>query len=117
MQDLTVSIIQTDLVWKDKMANWPSTRNHAWKSLLIARAIENLSFTIGVNRVGVDGTGKNYTGDSAIIDPLGHKVVEAEPSEESVITATLSGSALNEVRKTIPFGNDWDQFEFSNYGF
>jgi len=92
------------------MANWPSTRNHAWKSLLIARAIENLSYTIGVNRIGIDGTGKNYTGDSAIIDALGHKVAVAEASKEEMITASLSGSDLLKVRKTIPFGFDWDEF-------
>jgi predicted amidohydrolase len=92
------------------IANWPSARNHAWKSLLIARAIENLSFAIGVNRTGIDGTGKAYTGDSAVIDPLGHKVAVTEPSEETIITTTLSGSALIEVRKKIPFGDDWDRF-------
>jgi len=93
------------------MANWPSTRNHAWKSLLVARAIENLSYSIGVNRIGIDGTGKDYTGDSAVIDPLGHHVVVAVPSQEAVLTATLSVDLLRDIRKKIPFGMDWDGFE------
>ena len=53
------------------VANWPEARRHAWSSLLIARAIENQSYVIGVNRVGEDGNGINYSGDSVILDYLG----------------------------------------------
>jgi len=96
------------------IANWPSPRNFAWKSLLKARAIENLSYLIGVNRVGIDGTGKNYTGDSAVIKPSGEKITEADPDKETIITVTLSHSELAVYRKKLPFGKDWDTFLISN---
>ena len=56
------------------VANWPSARAYPWKTLLRAHAIENLCFVVGVNRVGSDGNGLHYSGDSAVIDFLGHPV-------------------------------------------
>ena len=53
------------------VANWPAVRRHHWRSLLIARAIENQAYVVGVNRVGTDGSGLDYAGDSMIIDPMG----------------------------------------------
>ena len=53
------------------VANWPANRHHVWKNLLVARAIENQSYCLGVNRIGKDDAGLNYDGDSAFVDPLG----------------------------------------------
>ena len=58
------------------VANWPQRRNHAWKTLLQARAIENQCYVVGVNRVGEDGNGIYYSGDSMIVDPLGEILYE-----------------------------------------
>jgi omega-amidase len=58
------------------VANWPAPRRQPWRTLLRARAIENLSYVIGVNRVGVDGNELPYAGDSAVIDPVGEPLVE-----------------------------------------
>jgi predicted amidohydrolase len=58
------------------VANWPAPRRQPWRTLLRARAIENLAYVIGVNRVGVDGNDLPYAGDSAMIDPVGEPLVE-----------------------------------------
>ncbi len=63
------------------VANWPSARAYPWKTLLRARAIENLSYVVGVNRVGTDGSGLHYSGDSAVIDFLGHAISECTDQE------------------------------------
>src|SRR5688572_29689734 len=70
------------------VANWPSARSHPWKTLLRARAIENLCYVAAVNRVGTDGNGLHYAGDSAVIDFVGHAVSECA-DEEVVVTTTL----------------------------
>lgn len=94
-------------------ANWPEQRNHAWKTLLMARAIENQAYVAGINRVGTDGTGKNYSGDSAVHNALGQPLVIAPAGEEGVYYAELDKPALNELRSTLPFYNDRDHFRFS----
>jgi omega-amidase len=91
------------------VANWPERRNHAWKSLLIARAIENQSFVVGVNRIGEDGTGLYHSGDSMIVDPLGQVLYHQEKVED-VFTYTLEKEKLNEVREKFPFWKDADDF-------
>jgi omega-amidase len=70
------------------VANWPERRNHAWKTLLTARAIENQCYVIGVNRVGEDGNGIAHTGDSMVIDPLGNTLYH-RAGEEDIHTITL----------------------------
>lgn len=87
------------------VANWPKRRNLHWKTLLRARAIENQSYAIGVNRVGEDGKGLIYSGDSAFIDALGD-VVECEQGQETVLVVTASKSVLEDIRKTLPFLRD-----------
>jgi predicted amidohydrolase len=87
------------------VANWPQRRNIHWKTLLRARAIENQCYVIGVNRVGEDGKGLNYSGDSALIDALG-EISECEEGHETVKIVTVSRSALEEVRKALPFLRD-----------
>lgn len=91
------------------VANWPQRRSHAWKTLLCARAIENQSYVMGVNRVGNDGHQVYHSGDSLIIDPMG-EVLYHMPDKEDVFTLTLEKSQLEETRQKLPFLKDADQF-------
>ena len=91
------------------VANWPEKRNHAWKTLLQARAIENQCYVVGVNRVGNDGNDIYYSGDSMIVDPLG-QVIHSSTNEEEVFTYILTLDRLNEVRSRYPFLKDADPF-------
>lgn len=93
------------------VANWPERRNHAWKTLLCARAIENQCYVVGVNRVGRDGNNINHSGNSLVIDPLG-EVLYHMADEEDVFTITLQKEALSEVRTKFPFWKDGDNFSF-----
>jgi len=95
------------------VANWPERRNHAWKSLLIARAIENQCYVIGVNRVGKDGNGIDHSGDSILVDPLG-EVLYTKAHIEEISTQTLSKEKLLEVRTKFPFWKDADDFTILN---
>jgi predicted amidohydrolase len=92
------------------VANWPAARQHAWRTLLRARAIENLSYCIGVNRVGVDGNQLSYAGDSAALDFLGNALVECGAQPQSV-TVTLSAAALAAHRERFPAHLDADNFD------
>ena len=91
------------------IANWPERRSHAWKTLLQARAIENQSYVVGVNRVGVDGNKIAHSGDSMIIDPLGEILYHASATEE-VFTRTLEKEHLTTIRQRFPFWRDSDHF-------
>jgi len=91
------------------VANWPSARAYAWKTLLRARAIENLCFVAAVNRVGVDGNDLHYAGDSAVIDMLGQPQVEIREREQ-VVTTTISAEALKAHRARFPAMLDADAF-------
>jgi omega-amidase len=93
------------------VANWPEARRYPWNQLLIARAIENQCYVAGLNRVGMDGRGNHYTGDSVVIDPKGQPVAIGEPGQEAVIEGTLQGQALEEFREKFPVGRDADDFE------
>ncbi len=92
------------------VANWPSARAYAWRTLLRARAIENLCFVAAVNRVGVDGASLHYAGDSAVIDFLGQPQLEIREREQ-VATTTISAAALAEHRARFPAMLDADAFE------
>jgi omega-amidase len=96
------------------IANWPERRNHHWKSLLPARAIENQCYVIGVNRVGKDGKDIDYSGDSVALTPKGEVISSIEPHEEKTETVTLSWSELEEYRKAFPVGMDADSFEITD---
>jgi len=87
------------------VANWPSKRVEHWKSLLVARAIENQSYVIGVNRVGEDGNGLVYSGESMSVDLLGNRTCVLQ--NESICTTTLSKDSLNSVRNSLPFLKDF----------
>jgi len=97
------------------VANWPERRSHAWKTLLQARAIENQSYVVGVNRVGNDGNDIYHSGDSMIIDPMG-EVLYAKKDEEDVFTITLENEYLQSVREKLPFLKDADGFMIINDG-
>jgi len=93
------------------MANWPSPRHNHWKALLIARAVENQSYCFGVNRMGIDGTGLKYKGDSGLISPGG--LAEFIGENECSKTFEISNSQLQEYRKKFPFLKDLDEFRIS----
>ena len=92
------------------IANWPGKRIMHWNHLLKARAIENLCYVIGLNRVGYDGMGNYFSGDSAVIHPSGKAIVE-ETKKECIIRANLSKDELGEWRKVFQFYKDRDEFE------
>ena len=91
------------------LANWPSARHHVWKNLLAARAIENQAYCLGVNRIGSDGMGLRYLGDSGFVDPKGFPSYLGD--SQRVETFTLSMEDLREFRKKFPFLKDMDKFE------
>jgi predicted amidohydrolase len=91
------------------VANWPDPRHQAWETLLRARAIENLAYVAGVNRIGTDGNGLHYAGGSAIIDYLGNYLT-APGDQPNVSTASLDLSALTAFRRKFPFHVDADEF-------
>ncbi|MEP0263172.1 amidohydrolase [Dokdonia sp.] len=92
------------------VANWPKPRVGAWDALLKARAIENMSYCIGVNRIGLDGNGLEYVGHSAVYNVLGDEIAFAK-AEEKIITATLSKNHIKETRQRLPFLEDKDEFK------
>jgi predicted amidohydrolase len=92
------------------VASWPKTRIAAWDTLLKARAIENMSYTIGVNRLGVDGTNLEYVGHSQIVDYLGNSVLEPQKGE-GVFIAELYKNRLLDTRKKLDFLKDHNQFQ------
>lgn len=91
------------------VANWPETRSHAWKTLLVARAIENQCYVVGVNRVGNDGSGLYYSGNSMIVDPSGNSLY-AKEHDEDIHTTMLDKSVLEHIRINLPFWKDGDHF-------
>ena len=92
------------------VANWPERRVHAWTTLLRARAIENQSYVIGVNRTGDDGNKIPYTGESMAVDPMG-EILYHKNDEEDVFTVTLDKSHLEKTREKFPFWKDADRFK------
>ncbi|MGK9064625.1 amidohydrolase [Stutzerimonas chloritidismutans] len=91
-------------------ANWPAARRSAWNRLLPARAIENLCFVAAVNRVGEDGKGYPYSGDSQVLDYLGDPLLEAGDAD-GVFRITLSAGNLARFRSKFPAYRDGDAFE------
>lgn len=89
------------------VANWPARRAAHWMALLVARAIENQCYVIGVNRVGLDGNGIDYAGDSMIVDPLG-EVLWHRKSKEALETVELDFGFLSTYREDFPAWKDAD---------
>jgi len=88
------------------VASWPTSRVKAWSTLLRARAIENQCYVLGLNRVGSDPQCQ-YPGASALIDPYGETIAEAD-DREAVLTATIDIERLNAFREKFPVLNDRD---------
>ncbi len=91
-------------------ANWPEVRRHHWRSLLIARAIENQAYVVGVNRVG-SGGGLEYVGDSQIVDPLG-EVLASGARTEALLVAEVDPAHVAAVRHRFQFGRDRRTFPY-----
>lgn len=91
------------------VANWPERRSLAWKTLLQARAIENLSYVVGVNRVGKDGKDIIYSGDSSVFGPLGEMIWQ-ESNKPTVKTIILDKQVVVSARQQFPFLSDADKF-------
>ena len=96
------------------VANWPAVRRDVWISLLKARAIENQSFVIGVNRVGRDGMGIDYTGDSMAYDAKGRVIASLPKGKEGTLTVHLSLKELEAFRHKFPVWKDADRFEIKD---
>ncbi len=84
------------------VANWPAKRSHAWKSLLVARAIENQCYTVGLNRTGEDANGIYYSGDSKVVDYAGETLREVN-HDARTITVQLDYNAQLEFRMKYRF--------------
>jgi omega-amidase len=96
------------------VANWPGRRSYAFRQLLIARAIENQCYVIGVNRVGMDGKGIMHQGDSSVIDFKGKHLLEVPPGVEDLETFSLDYESLKEFREGFTVGLDWDEFKIKD---
>jgi len=93
------------------VANWPDRRRHHWRSLLLARAIENQCYVVGVNRCGEDGAGLRYSGDSAVVDFGGKVLHETAEAVEEIFTISISREMLLAYRAGLQFLADSDEFE------
>lgn len=92
------------------VASWPRVRAHAWRSLLVARAIENAAYVCGVNRVGYDNMGLIYNGDTMAIDFKGNTLAKAPDGEEAIVVVELDKLALQSFREKFPVWRDADTF-------
>ncbi|MEI7498974.1 MAG: amidohydrolase [Bacteroidota bacterium] len=95
------------------LANWPACRAHVWKSLLVARAIENQVFVAGVNRIGDDGHSIGHSGDTMAIDAKGNIIAAAAEDKEQLLTVKLSAQDLRLFRESFTLGMDWDHFSIN----
>lgn len=93
------------------VANWPNARMLAWDTLLKARAIENLCYVAGVNRVGVDNNGLVYEGHTAIYNAMGEQTLQTEAAKQGIYSTVLSKSHISDVRDKFRFLQDRDSFE------
>jgi predicted amidohydrolase len=91
-------------------SNWPASRSQVFKSLLIARAIENISFVAGVNRVGKDGDGTAHSGESLIVDLRGRIAAMGETDKSCILSVSLSAKELKDFRRSFDIGPGWDHF-------
>ena len=91
------------------LANFPDSRMIVWNGLLVARAIENQAYIIGVNRIGDDPNGLHYSGESQVVNARGEVISKVEPYQEGVAHCTLSAEKLTHFREKFPLGPDWDK--------
>jgi omega-amidase len=92
------------------VANWPEARANAWKDLLVARAHENQCYVAGVNRIGTDGNGVAYSGDSCIVGPRGERLGSIGPHASGLFTLSLDGQDLVSYREKFRALDDADHF-------
>ena len=92
------------------VANWPKVRIKAWDALLQARAIENMTYCVGVNRVGLDGNNYEHSGHSVVYDVLGNRLDHISENEETIEVVTLHKDAIKKYREKLNFLNDGDGF-------
>lgn len=95
-------------------ANWPEARIHAWKSLLIARAIENQCYVIGANRIGMSPDGTSYSGESLIIDPIGEIIGSLPSYKAGIIYSEISKGTIEKYRSHLPAWKDADHFSITD---
>ena len=119
MPYLKVTFVPKDLAWEDPganrtrfddrlfMANWSAARAAHWTTLLRVRAIENQAYVLGDDRVGRDGKGHAYAGDSLVLDPLDQVVFHAD-GRDAVQTAAPDRTVLEDYRRTFPAWRDAD---------
>lgn len=96
------------------VANWPAVRAYPWKQLLVARAIENQCFVLGVNRVGTAPGAVIYSGDSRLIGPKGEIISMVAPEASQMLTVKLSADELIQFRENFQPGLDWDSFSLES---
>ena len=92
------------------VANWPEPRRQVWRTLLQARAIENQAYVLGCNRIGSDGNGLNYSGDSMVVNYLGQIQSELAASQSGVVSTELNLIALQQFKQKFPAYLDADPF-------
>ncbi|WGD35581.1 amidohydrolase [Olleya sp. YS] len=92
------------------VANWPKARIQAWDTLLQARAIENMSYCVGVNRVGLDANNYEYPGHSAVYNTLGEQLTNLKPNKAGIEQVVLSKSHIESTRQKLRFLDDADAF-------
>ena len=95
------------------VANWPAARRHPWRALLVARAIENQCYMLGVNRIGEDAAELQYSGDSMAIDFKGEALIDRDAYVPFIETVNLSHQALTDFKVKFPAWQDADHFELS----
>ena len=94
------------------VANWPKPRINAWNTLLKARAIENMVYTVGVNRIGNDANQLEYTGSSQVVDYLGNEIINAK-EEQGIFVVEINKEDMLETRRKLNFLNDRDVFKLN----
>ncbi|MCP1312766.1 MULTISPECIES: amidohydrolase [unclassified Halomonas] len=92
------------------VANWPAARRKPWRTLLQARAVENLAYVVGVNRVGEDAKGLGYSGDSLLVDFKGEPLIDHPANEAFIATGVLDKAELDAFREKFPAWQDADRF-------
>jgi predicted amidohydrolase len=92
------------------VANWPKIRTNAWDALLKARAIENMAYCIGVNRIGLDGNNYEYIGHSGAYDVLGNRMDSIPENKEAIEIVVIEKEHINTYREKLNFLNDKDNF-------
>ncbi len=90
------------------VANWPANRSHTWRVLMMARAMENMCYVVGVNRIGSDDRGIEYTGDTAVVDSMGETLFGELPNTDHVGLVTLPRCPLDSHREKFRVWEDWD---------